>query len=721
MMMTTTTISPKQKRVGVGVNSGKSVVWAVTFLAVILLSADALSPRLENGGRRRVRGAIRGGHQLGRISSSPSTPTTVFDLEESKRLLRLESASPISYLYRYRAPRTIAPPSSNPPTQPTPFEEDPSSSSPIFTSVRSQPRVFLRSNGQSGVIQRRISSPAATTTTPTTTTTSSSTTTTTHDFPSSEEEREISNEKSDKVFEPELQNVVEDDHDHDYYPYHYYLDFDKSKQPQKSEYLHPQPSEHLKPYALPDTQSSLWNEFLQHHTQTNSDDSVQAPTYIPPPPTPPPVYLNEINDNYTIPALRDYRFPDFKSITTTTIKPPKHNFLNPYEFFSEEDLENVADLDFDSDHSKYFVKTKPRDVSASVANLYNSFYYEPPSYSTKSQPLPVKATFPQPPLEEKAKQWTRVENNNDLDNFNYFDGSSLVTFPMSTATTTSTTTPTATANFLNFPTTTMSSRNQSEYYFSPQVKSDEKSQSDVATAESIAILAASKSSNINLIPDDDTFVHKDGKILADVTMATTTTPKMDLYMPTTTPSSGSDKDTTNIPGMPGVDYPIFDEIPVTGFDCAKQRYKGFFADIESKCQVWHYCDFADGHSSFLCPNGTLFSQVLLTCDWWFNVDCIQAQQLYVLNERLYRYIKPPKPSFPEDYHGPGVDLWLKKQLELGLLPKIKKGRKQLEKPVPTTLKEKVEDTSPPSTTTTATTTTTTTPEPSSSLEDEKNE
>ncbi|OXA50637.1 hypothetical protein Fcan01_14155 [Folsomia candida] len=656
MMMTTTTISPKQKRVGVGVNSGKSVVWAVTFLAVILLSADALSPRLENGGRRRVRGAIRGGHQLGRISSSPSTPTTVFDLEESKRLLR------------YRAPRTIAPPSSNPPTQPTPFEEDPSSSSPIFTSVRSQPRVFLRSNGQSGVIQRRISSPAATTTTPTTTTTSSSTTTTTHDFPSSEEEREISNEKSDKVFEPELQNVVEDDHDHDYYPYHYYLDFDKSKQPQKSEYLHPQPSEHLKPYALPDTQSSLWNEFLQHHTQTNSDDSVQAPTYIPPPPTPPPVYLNEINDNYTIPALRDYRFPDFKSITTTTIKPPKHNFLNPYEFFSEEDLENVADLDFDSDHSKYFVKTKPRDVSASVANLYNSFYYEPPSYSTKSQPLPVKATFPQPPLEEKAKQWTRVENNNDLDNFNYFDGSSLVTFPMSTATTTSTTTPTATANFLNFPTTTMSSRNQSEYYFSPQVKSDEKSQSDVATAESIAILAASKSSNINLIPDDDTFVHKDGKILADVTMATTTTPKMDLYMPTTTPSSGSDKDTTNIPGMPGVDYPIFDEIPVTGFDCAKQ-----------------------------------------------------PQQLYVLNERLYRYIKPPKPSFPEDYHGPGVDLWLKKQLELGLLPKIKKGRKQLEKPVPTTLKEKVEDTSPPSTTTTATTTTTTTPEPSSSLEDEKNE
>jgi hypothetical protein len=65
--------------------------------------------------------------------------------------------------------------------------------------------------------------------------------------------------------------------------------------------------------------------------------------------------------------------------------------------------------------------------------------------------------------------------------------------------------------------------------------------------------------------------------------------------------------------------------------------------------------------------------------------------LYVLNERLYRYIKPPKPSFPEDYHGPQVDLWLKNQLELGLLPKIKKrgGNKFLDKPTPTTLKEKV--------------------------------
>uniref|UniRef100_A0A0K8S3F9 Chitin-binding type-2 domain-containing protein n=1 Tax=Lygus hesperus TaxID=30085 RepID=A0A0K8S3F9_LYGHE len=63
-------------------------------------------------------------------------------------------------------------------------------------------------------------------------------------------------------------------------------------------------------------------------------------------------------------------------------------------------------------------------------------------------------------------------------------------------------------------------------------------------------------------------------------------------------------------------------------------------------------------ASFLCPNGTIFSQVALTCDWWFNVKCASTAQLYVLNERLYKYILPQKPSFPEDYAGPLVDRYL---------------------------------------------------------------
>ncbi|XP_039493551.1 mediator of RNA polymerase II transcription subunit 15 isoform X1 [Drosophila santomea] len=111
-------------------------------------------------------------------------------------------------------------------------------------------------------------------------------------------------------------------------------------------------------------------------------------------------------------------------------------------------------------------------------------------------------------------------------------------------------------------------------------------------------------------------------------------------------------------GRPGIDYPNYAEIPQTSFECTKQRYKGFFGDPETNCQVWHYCDLNGGKASFLCPNGTIFSQIALTCDWWFNVKCSTTAQLYVLNERLYKYILPFNPKFPEDYNGPIVDKYL---------------------------------------------------------------
>ncbi|XP_030027380.2 uncharacterized protein LOC115445295 isoform X1 [Manduca sexta] len=112
------------------------------------------------------------------------------------------------------------------------------------------------------------------------------------------------------------------------------------------------------------------------------------------------------------------------------------------------------------------------------------------------------------------------------------------------------------------------------------------------------------------------------------------------------------------PGRPGIDYPILTTIPQTAFNCKTQRYKGFFADTETRCQVWHYCDLNGGQASFLCPNGTIFSQAGLTCDWWFNVRCASTTQLYVLNESLYKFILPHSPKFPEDYSGPLVDKYL---------------------------------------------------------------
>ncbi|XP_031840062.1 uncharacterized protein LOC116430288 [Nomia melanderi] len=143
-------------------------------------------------------------------------------------------------------------------------------------------------------------------------------------------------------------------------------------------------------------------------------------------------------------------------------------------------------------------------------------------------------------------------------------------------------------------------------------------------------------------------------------------------------------------GKANVDYPAYSSIPLTNFSCKEQRYKGFFGDPETGCQVWHYCDLNGGKSSFLCPNGTIFSQVALTCDWWFNVKCETTTQLYVLNERLYKYILPVMPKFPEDFTGPEVDRYLElkfKEMEAKLKEKLKKEEKEKLKDKPEMEKE----------------------------------
>ncbi|CAB3380432.1 Hypothetical predicted protein, partial [Cloeon dipterum] len=91
-----------------------------------------------------------------------------------------------------------------------------------------------------------------------------------------------------------------------------------------------------------------------------------------------------------------------------------------------------------------------------------------------------------------------------------------------------------------------------------------------------------------------------------------------------------------IPGRAGTDYPILGEMPYTNFYCDEQPYPGFFADTETRCQAWHYCDIDGRQASFLCPNGTQFNQAVFVCDWWFNVRCELSEALYALNDRLYR-------------------------------------------------------------------------------------
>merc|ERR1719175_278167 len=94
----------------------------------------------------------------------------------------------------------------------------------------------------------------------------------------------------------------------------------------------------------------------------------------------------------------------------------------------------------------------------------------------------------------------------------------------------------------------------------------------------------------------------------------------------------------SIPGVPGEDYPIYAEVPETGFTCDGQVDGGYYADPEAECQVFHICT-ADGQGglakySFLCPNGTIFNQNYFICDWWFNFDCSEAEALFSLNEDI---------------------------------------------------------------------------------------
>merc|ERR1712189_104658 len=95
---------------------------------------------------------------------------------------------------------------------------------------------------------------------------------------------------------------------------------------------------------------------------------------------------------------------------------------------------------------------------------------------------------------------------------------------------------------------------------------------------------------------------------------------------------------SNIPGVPGEDYPIFAEVPETGFSCEGQVDGGYYADPEAECQAFHICT-ADGAGglakySFLCPNGTIFNQNYFICDWWFNFDCAEAEGLFSLNDEI---------------------------------------------------------------------------------------
>ncbi|CAN7988126.1 unnamed protein product, partial [Ixodes hexagonus] len=77
--------------------------------------------------------------------------------------------------------------------------------------------------------------------------------------------------------------------------------------------------------------------------------------------------------------------------------------------------------------------------------------------------------------------------------------------------------------------------------------------------------------------------------------------------------------------------PAVAKIPPTDFRCSDHPFPGYFADVETDCQVYHNC-LPDGrNSSFLCVNGTIFNQRNFVCDWWYKFDCRKAPNFFHLN------------------------------------------------------------------------------------------
>ncbi|XP_030752629.1 trithorax group protein osa-like [Sitophilus oryzae] len=95
-------------------------------------------------------------------------------------------------------------------------------------------------------------------------------------------------------------------------------------------------------------------------------------------------------------------------------------------------------------------------------------------------------------------------------------------------------------------------------------------------------------------------------------------------------------DYSAISGQPDVDYPILASAPETSFRCDQQQYPGYYADLETRCQVFHICTNNKTYD-FLCPNGTIFHQEFLVCVWWHEFDCNSAPSFYGVNADLYDY------------------------------------------------------------------------------------
>jgi hypothetical protein len=101
-------------------------------------------------------------------------------------------------------------------------------------------------------------------------------------------------------------------------------------------------------------------------------------------------------------------------------------------------------------------------------------------------------------------------------------------------------------------------------------------------------------------------------------------------------------------------YPQLRAIPddAANYDCSKKP-PGFYADVSQQCQLFHRCDVNGNHTAYLCVNSTVFNQITLVCDYFFNVDCDKfAQYENFANSRLYKDGAVLFDSPPTEYLAP---------------------------------------------------------------------
>ena len=58
-------------------------------------------------------------------------------------------------------------------------------------------------------------------------------------------------------------------------------------------------------------------------------------------------------------------------------------------------------------------------------------------------------------------------------------------------------------------------------------------------------------------------------------------------------------------------------------------------DFTFTFQVFHMCQANGRSNSFLCPEGTVFDQRHLVCNWKSRVNCLESANFYSINKDIY--------------------------------------------------------------------------------------